>query len=651
MKKSILYSIIIFPITAILLVAILVDKFNSENIKKIEKIYSSQLSSLHNEYNKNNIHNIVKSIQHSINYNTQYIERILKLEIKHKIEMALKLVNDIYTIQSNEKTKEKIKSLVIETIKKLNNESSYFFIIDTKTNIMLYHPIEKLIGKDFTNYKDVNGQSNLLNLKSQLNDFDVVYDKTYFYKDKNTNDKYLKLNGVIGFSKLDILIGTGVFLDSVNKKLQDEEVFKIRTISSKNEIKVNIFKPINNNKYENLIINQNINQELEDIINQVKQKGQGFYQYNENMKKKYSYFYYHENWDWIIECGYYTDKIEKIFNSLQKEMNREISNSKTKTNILLFFIVLFALIISSYILYTIKKIITKYNHKINEYVNIVDKNVITSSTDLHGNITYVSDAFCKISGYSKKELIGKNHSIIRHPDMDKKIYTNLWETILQDRVWQGELKNIKKNKDCYWVEATIHPIYEGNIKIGYTAIRQDITHKKKLEELSITDGLTKLYNRRYFDETFPQSLNTAKRNRDYFAFLLLDIDYFKQYNDTYGHQMGDNTLKEVSNCLKRNFKRSNDFIFRVGGEEFGIILEVDLPEKILEYTETLRKEIEDLQIEHKNNLASKYVTVSFGLICGKAEELPSFKDIYNEADKLLYQSKQNGRNCISYKFN
>ncbi len=118
-------------------------------------------------------------------------------------------------------------------------------------------------------------------------------------------------------------------------------------------------------------------------------------------------------------------------------------------------------------------------------LELFDKNVIASNTDLKGIITYASQAFCDISGYTKNELIGKNHSILRHPDMPKDLYKDLWTTILEKKEWKGEVKNLKKDGGYYWVRVTITPIYDNrNNHTGYSAIREDITSQKNVEKLS-----------------------------------------------------------------------------------------------------------------------------------------------------------------------
>lgn len=287
---------------------------------------------------------------------------------------------------------------------------------------------------------------------------------------------------------------------------------------------------------------------------------------------------------------------------------------------------------------------------IKEYVELVDKNIIISSTDLKGTIIYVSKAFCEISGYSKNELIGENHHLVRHPDAKKSIYKDMWNHLNNGQEWCGEIINLKKDGSSYWVKANISPIYDvlGN-KLGYTAIRQDITDKKMIEKISITDGLTDIYNRRHFDDIFPQMVQGSKRSKSFINFLIMDVDYFKQYNDTYGHQKGDNVLIEIAHTLKTLLKRQDDFCFRLGAEEFGLVFSTDSKDEALHYANNIKEHIENLKIEHTGSSASKYVTISAGLICLNHNHVESEDVIYQEADKLLYQAKKQGRNIVMTK--
>ncbi len=283
--------------------------------------------------------------------------------------------------------------------------------------------------------------------------------------------------------------------------------------------------------------------------------------------------------------------------------------------------------------------------KLQNYVDIVNQNVIISTTNKQGIITDVSEAFCRISAYSKDEIIGNRHNIVRHPDTPKLFYENMWNTLLDKKEWKGEIHNLNKNGEEYWVYAIITPTLEDGEIIGFTAIITDITNKKHIEKLSITDELTGIYNRRYFNLRIDEELNRAKRDNKALALILLDIDYFKQYNDTYGHQAGDTVLKNLALVLKKRTNRASDFAFRVGGEEFAILTSLEL-DKAKEFANSIKKEIENLEILHKNSLTSNYITSSIGVVCSKSNENRTIEELYKQADDNLYEAKKSGRNRV-----
>ena len=170
----------------------------------------------------------------------------------------------------------------------------------------------------------------------------------------------------------------------------------------------------------------------------------------------------------------------------------------------------------------------------------------------------------------------------------------------------------------------------------------------KLEKLSVTDQLTGLYNRRHFEEIFNKELQKCKRDKSYFNVILFDIDHFKKLNDTYGHNIGNEALIEVSNCLKKNLKRGCDYIFRIGGEEFVIIVINEDLENLINITKILQKEIQKSAILNEKSSVSKYLTISAGLV----SIIPSQKDNINTIMKLvddkLYEAKEQGRNRFIY---
>ena len=167
---------------------------------------------------------------------------------------------------------------------------------------------------------------------------------------------------------------------------------------------------------------------------------------------------------------------------------------------------------------------------------------------------------------------------------------------------------------------------------------------KKYKMDSITDSMTKLHNRKYFDTIFDNMPFISNANNWKCAFIMIDIDYFKQYNDTYGHDMGDEALKKVANTLKNYFNKKYEFVFRLGGEEFGVIL-FDIDSHILENClKDTNKKIVELQIEHKNSKILDVVSISMGAIIYEPNSYISANKLYKQADESLYKSKENGRN-------
>ena len=343
--------------------------------------------------------------------------------------------------------------------------------------------------------------------------------------------------------------------------------------------------------------------------------------------------------------------LNKLISSITDDENREISNKwlsiqydeAVDYTVILYMILVFIVILA--IIMVKNNAINKINGKLSSYIDVIDTHVLTSTTDRKGIITSASQALCDISGYSKDELIGLNHRILRHEDMSKELFETMWNTILDGDVWEGEIKNKKNNGQYYWVSAMVSPNFDNKGKIvGFTSIRHDITDKKKVEEISITDELTTLYNKRYFNQIFNQELNRAKRENHYFSLIILDVDFFKQYNDFYGHQKGDYVLESIGTELKKLCKRSSDIPFRIGGEEFGIIFTPHSIEESIAFARMINKAIESLRIKHSKSNVSKFITASIGLYTEKGKSLESVKEIYHNTDTALYYSKSSGRN-------
>lgn len=168
---------------------------------------------------------------------------------------------------------------------------------------------------------------------------------------------------------------------------------------------------------------------------------------------------------------------------------------------------------------------------------------------------------------------------------------------------------------------------------------------KLLEELSRTDPLTSLSNRRAFDETFEKELTRAKRQDYELSFMIIDVDNFKQYNDCYGHDKGDEALKVLGSILNKFSRRANDFSFRYGGEEFVYIGTFQDAEKTLKLANKIKETLEEKSIEHKMSERG-YLTISIGAVVSKNIN-SNIDEIFKIADENLYKSKEEGRNTVT----
>ena len=276
---------------------------------------------------------------------------------------------------------------------------------------------------------------------------------------------------------------------------------------------------------------------------------------------------------------------------------------------------------------------------------LIDQNIMIAYLDQNGTVKEITNSLCRALGGIKSDFIGKPSFYFLPEKENDPRYTNITQIIQTDTVWEGEIEITHRNHKKTWLYSKIIPTVENIHGRGYTNILQDITDKKHIEALSITDKLTSVFNRRHFDNIFEQQLRHAQRTSTSIALCILDIDYFKNYNDYYGHQAGDHALTQVASALKQNLKRTNDFIFRLGGEEFGIVFSNMSNDQINDILHQVQNSIIGLAIKHERSKVHQYLTVSMGCkLCINARETEPDM-LYLAADSALYQAKKN-RNSI-----
>ena len=188
-----------------------------------------------------------------------------------------------------------------------------------------------------------------------------------------------------------------------------------------------------------------------------------------------------------------------------------------------------------------------------------------------------------------------------------------------------------------------------NPRLVRARVESQLRLKRKtdlLEKLSSIDGLTEIPNRRQFDETLSNEWARARRAQSNISLILIDIDFFKQYNDHYGHAAGDKCLQKVAKTLKHSLKRPSDFVARYGGEEFVVILSEIDHKSALMMANKLNESIFQLELPHEASQVSEYLTISLGIATTIPQDDQRHESLLETADKYLYEAKSSGRNQV-----
>jgi diguanylate cyclase (GGDEF)-like protein/PAS domain S-box-containing protein len=268
-------------------------------------------------------------------------------------------------------------------------------------------------------------------------------------------------------------------------------------------------------------------------------------------------------------------------------------------------------------------------------------------TDAQGSILEVNEAFIRLSGYSREEVLGHNPRFLKSGLQGKEFYEQMWRTLLETGHWSGELWNRAKDGEIYAETMTINALRNGNGDVvQYVALFTDITemkeHARELEQIAHYDGLTGLPNRILLADRLRQAMSQAHRRAQSLAVAILDVDNFKAVNDRYGRATGDALLAALAARLKCVL-REGDTLARLGGDEFAVVI-LDL-EKVDNMLPFLTRLQEVASAEVPIDGQGVRFTSSMGVTFYPQPEQVDEDQLVRQADQAMYQAKLAGRNC------
>lgn len=292
-----------------------------------------------------------------------------------------------------------------------------------------------------------------------------------------------------------------------------------------------------------------------------------------------------------------------------------------------------------------KNLADKFDHL---FFDIVDSSPLSVViTDEFHKIEYVNYFFSATTGYEYDEIVGRTPRLLKSGLTPDYVYQDFYKCLKEKGKWSGEFINIKKNGDIYTESSTIFTIVDKLEKKYYVAFKQDITERTKLMENVYLDSTTNLYNRRYLDEQLSPAVVNALDTKQPLSVIFIDLDYFKEINDQYGHSAGDKIISSISIILKTCISEDKDWIARFGGDEFFICLPNKNIDKARYIAKKIRRAIEKEKFEI--DTTTVLLTCSMGIeVVDGLNGIESANQLFEIADKKLYSAKHLGKNQIMY---
>jgi len=466
-----------------------------------------------------------------IEYQNSQIEVDLKKRLKSQTQLGYEIAQNIYKTYHKKETKKAVKKRILDALEPLIHTKNaplrvmdYSGFCEMSNQDIIKSKSDVFKNKDFMGRRYVQEEISIAQIRKE-----EFLENSFMRKNCKKSSQRITHIKDLGF--FDLYISASYYLDDAIKEFEQSMITYLQRlehdrdgyffiIDTGGNIVTHPFMESGKNVLK--IKGKKGLEFVQEMINLTEQYNGSFLEYwwsfedealgehlnSVNDIKKISYVRRVDGINWIVGSGFYTNEIAKLIKddkaSLRENLERQIATIIDKSLIIIISIIFISLIVSRILSRSIERFSEGATDKVNKLevdnkylkekvansvsslknsIALMQQYVYSSSTDLHGIITYVSDAFCELTGYPRDELIGKTHSILKDISTPIDFYEEMWMYLKSGRVWQGEIKNIRKDGEAFWTSLAIIPdINENGEHVGYIAMRQDITNEKVIEQ-------------------------------------------------------------------------------------------------------------------------------------------------------------------------
>jgi len=643
-----------------------------------QRIVANQQQRLRNE---------LAAVQDFIRYMGERAEQVLIDDARSQVDQAFQVAESLYNQHRDSLPEAELKALIRETLRDVRffGGRGYLFIDDMAGNCILLPTAPHLEGSSLYDNRDDTGRYIMRSLINSVSGpTGEGYTRYRWYMPGNDQQMADKIAYVRHFAPYDWIIGTGDYIYRFEEDLKQQALARIAALRFGNQGYVAVlktdgtvlFNPRHGNGINPLPKEQMMGPERQVVekILQVAGSGGGFVEYDwfypgsYRLGKKISLVEVVPEWGWILVAGIYTDDVRAIIATQTLDLEQSLSRDTELLIAAIALTILVTLGLAFFYNRWLRKLFDQYQRDNDRQKAALASNardlriaarVFDTAregilvTDPNNQIVAVNAAFSEITGYTQREVMGRDPAFLSSGKHQPTFYRDMWQSLQLNDYWSGEVWNRRKSGALFpeHISISVARDERGEV-VNYVATLTDITEQKHTEEklryLAEYDSLSGLPNRYLLTERVNQLIR-SQQPQSCFALMFVDIDRFKNINDSLGHTVGDTVLQAVSRRLS-SIVHDEDTVSRIGGDEFVLLLtglssdELQRAEQLIQRAERLLQRVAEPIRERDLDLV---VTPSIGIAC-YPQHGDHFDTLLSNADAALYHAKAQGRN--NYQF-